>query len=81
MADLYADIPELSAEAQANARRRKIAEAMMQQGQAPIESMGMAGGAPVPISWTQVLGKLAQAYMGGKQIDGRSTVASDGSGS
>lgn len=69
MADLYADIPELSAEAQANARRRKIAEAMMQQGQAPLESMGMAGGAPIPISWTQGLAKLAQAYVGGKQVE------------
>ena len=73
MADPYSDIPELSAEAQANTRRRKIAEAMMQQGQAPIESMGMAGGAPVPVSWTQVLGKLAQAYMGGRQVEGIET--------
>ena len=68
MADLYADIPELSAESQAIARRRKIAEAMMQQGQAPLESMGKAGGAPIPISWTQGLAKMMQAYVGGKQI-------------
>lgn len=68
MADIYSDIPELSAEAQAIARRRKIAEAMMQRGQAPLESMGMAGGAPIPISWTQGLAQLANAYVGGEQM-------------
>ncbi|OGT54240.1 MAG: hypothetical protein A3E01_00185 [Gammaproteobacteria bacterium RIFCSPHIGHO2_12_FULL_63_22] len=65
--DPYADIPELSAEAQALARRRKIAEAMMAQSQQPLESMGQAGGAPVPISWTQGLAKMAQAYFAGQQ--------------
>lgn len=68
MADPYSDFPELSAEAQANARRRKIAEAMMQRGQTPLESMGMAGGAPIPISWTQGLSQLANAYVGGEQM-------------
>lgn len=68
MADIYADIPELSAEAQAIARRRKIAEAMMQRAQTPLESPGMAGGAPIPISWTQGLGQLAQAYVAGQQV-------------
>lgn len=68
MVDPYSDFPELSAEAQAIARRRKIAEAMMQRGQAPLESMGMAGGAPIPISWTQGLAQLANAYVGGEQM-------------
>lgn len=47
-------------------RRRKIADMLMSQSQAPLESMGTAGGAPIPISWTQGLEKLMKAYMGSK---------------
>ena len=63
---IYDDIPELSADAKAIARRRKIAESMMAQSQAPLETNQMAGGYVVPVSWTQGLAKMAQAYLGNK---------------
>lgn len=64
--DSYSGIPELSGEANAIARRRKIAEMMMAQSQAPLETNQMAGGYVVPVSWTQGLAKMAQAYLGNK---------------
>ena len=64
--DSDSGIPELSGEANAIARRRKIAEMMMAQSQAPLETNQMAGGYVVPVSWTQGLAKMAQAYLGNK---------------
>ena len=61
------------AEQRANDRQRRMAEMMQQQSAAPIET-GMAGGAPVPISWTQGLAKMLQAYngrVGAEQADVR----------
>jgi hypothetical protein len=66
MTDDYSGIPELSADAKAIARRRKIAESMMAQSQTPLETNQMAGGYVVPVSWTQGLAKIAQAYLANK---------------
>ena len=60
--DSYSGIPELSGEANAIARRRKIAEMMMAQSQAPLETNQMAGGYVVPVSWTQGLAKICLLY-------------------
>ena len=63
---IYDNIPELGAEANAIARRRKIAEAMLAQSQEQIPSNQMAGQVVAPVSWTQGLAKLANAYLGRK---------------
>lgn len=68
MAETYADYPELSAEALAIARRQKIAEMLMQQGQQPLETGRVAGGYVTPISPFEVLGKLANQYVGQKKM-------------
>ena len=64
--DSYSGIPELSGEANAIARRRKIAEMMMAQSQEQLPVNQMAGQVVAPVSWTQGLAKLAQAYLGNK---------------
>jgi hypothetical protein len=64
---IYDNIPELSPQAAAIARRRKIAEAMLAQSQEQTPSNQMAGQVVAPVSWTQGLAKLAQAYVGNKQ--------------
>lgn len=66
---IYDDIPELSTEAKAIARRRKIAEAMLAQSQEQMPTNQMAGQVVAPVSWTQGLAKLVQAYMGNKQAE------------
>jgi len=66
---IYDNIPELGAEASAIARRRKIAEAMLAQGQEPIQSNQMAGQVVAPLSWTQGLAKMVNAYVGQKKLD------------
>ena len=65
--ELYENIPELGAQEQAILRRRRIAEAMIARGQQPLETTQMAGNVVAPISWTQGLAQLANAYLGGKQ--------------
>ena len=67
--DSYSGIPELSGEANAIARRRKIAEMMMAQSQEQLPVNQMAGQVVAPVSWTQGLAKLANAYLGKKQSD------------
>ena len=67
--DSYSGIPELSGEANAIARRRKIAEMMMAQSQEQLPVNQMAGQVVAPVSWTQGLAKLANAYLGKKQAD------------
>lgn len=64
---IYDDIPELSTEAKAIARRRKIAEMMLAQSQEQIPANQMAGQVVAPVSWTQGLAKLANAYIANKQ--------------
>jgi hypothetical protein len=66
---IYDNIPELSPEANAIARRRKIAEAMLAQSQEQQPTNQMAGQVVAPVSWTQGLAKLAQAYVGRKQAE------------
>lgn len=67
--DSYSGIPELSGEANAIARRRKIAEMMMAQSQEQLPVNQMAGQVVAPVSWTQGLAKLANAYLGKRQAD------------
>jgi hypothetical protein len=45
-------------------RKRKLAEALQMQAQEPLQSMGMAGGAPIPISPYAGLAKMLNAYTG-----------------
>lgn len=66
---IYDNIPELMPEASAITRRRKIAEMMLAQSQEQQPSNQMAGQVVAPVSWTQGLAKLAQAYVGRKQSD------------
>ena len=69
MADsLYEGIPGLSDEEQAIARRRKLAEMMLAQGQQPVAPFTQAGRMVAPMHWTQGLAQLAQAYLGGKGV-------------
>ena len=65
--ELYENIPELGAQEQAILRRRRIAEAMIARGQQPLETSQMVGNVVAPVSWTQGLAQLANAYLGGKQ--------------
>lgn len=60
---------QMTPEEQAIQRRRAIAEAMMQRGMQPLESIGTAGGAPIPISHAQGLNKLAEGYLGQKDVN------------
>jgi hypothetical protein len=66
---IYDNIPELSTQANAVARRRKIAEAMMAQGQEQLPTNQMAGQVVAPVSFTQGLAKLANAYLGRKTAE------------
>ena len=56
---------EYTAEAEAIARRRRLAEAMQAQSMQPIERFS-SGGIEAPISWTQGLAKMLQAYSANK---------------
>jgi hypothetical protein len=62
MADMYADIPELSAETLAVMRRQKIADAMQAQSFKPLETNRMAGGFVQRVSPLEGLAKIFQAY-------------------
>jgi hypothetical protein len=53
-------------ELQAIARRRRMAEMLQQQGAEPLQTNRMAGGYVVPISPTEGLAKIAQAWASGK---------------
>ena len=64
----YENIPELSADAKANARRRKIAESMLARSQQQLPANKMVGNVVAPLSVTQGLAKLLQAYTGQKQL-------------
>lgn len=66
---IYDNIPELGTQAQAIARRRKIAEMMMARGQEQQPANQMAGQVVAPVSWTQGLAQLANAYLGKKQAE------------
>lgn len=57
-----------SSEQQDIERRRKMAEALQQQSMQPINNP-MSGGYVTPISWTQGLAKMLQAYGGRKGQD------------
>jgi hypothetical protein len=65
---LYEGIPGLSDEEQAIARRRKLAEAMLEQSQQPVQPFTPAGRMVSPMQWSQGLAQLAQAYLGGKGV-------------
>lgn len=61
-----------SAEQAAILRRQKLAELMQQQSMQPIEagaSQGPLGSVTAPMSWTQGLAKLMQAYSGQKGME------------
>lgn len=64
---IYDNIPELSSEANAIARRRKIAEMMLAHSQEQQPANQMAGQVVAPVSFTQGLAQLANAYLGNKQ--------------
>ena len=66
---IYDNIPELGTQAQAIARRRKIAEMMMARGQEQQPANQMVGGIVAPVSFTQGLAQLANAYVGRKQAE------------
>lgn len=70
MADQYADYPELYAQEEAIKRRRKIAEMLMQQSAAPMETNQMAGGYVVPVSKLAPVAKILQAYLAHQQNTG-----------
>ena len=57
-----------SAEQQDIERRRRMAEALQQQSMQPINNP-MSGGYVTPISWTQGLAKMLQAYGGRKGME------------
>lgn len=59
--------PELAAEQEAIARRRMIAQAMMQQAQEPL-IMPQGGRLVVPVSPFQGIAKLAKSYLGAKGV-------------
>lgn len=65
--DLYSNVPELSGEAQAIARRKKIAEMMISRGQRQAPVNKMAGNVVVRNSPLEGLGSILQTYLGSKQ--------------
>lgn len=54
-----------AAEQEAIARRRKMAEMLQQQSMQPVERFS-TNGIEAPVSWTQGLAKMLQAYQGGQ---------------
>ena len=66
MANPYEGIPGLDESAAQNERRRQIAEAMFARAQEPAQPFQQSGRMVVPMSWTQGLAKLAEAYFGGR---------------
>ena len=69
MADsLYEGIPGLSEEEQAIARRRRLAEMMLAQGQQPVQPYAPAGRMIAPMSVTQGLAQVLQSYLGAKGV-------------
>lgn len=61
--------PEIAAQARGLTRQQAIAEALIQQGQTPIDPNRMAGGYVVPISPWEGLAKVGQAYFGRQAAD------------
>ena len=68
MANPYEGIPGLDESAAQNERRRQIAEAMFARAQEPVQPFTQSGRMVVPMSWTQGLAKLAEAYFGGRGV-------------
>lgn len=67
--DIYGQLPpELLIEQQGIERQRKIAEALMAQGIAPMSQGRMVGRFYVPPSPVEGVAKIAQAYFGGKGV-------------
>jgi hypothetical protein len=64
----YANIPELDVKARENERRRKIAEAMFEQGNTPVQPFTQAGGVVIPMHWAQGLAQMAKAYVAKKGL-------------
>ena len=58
--------PELFAEQQRLGHRQRIAEAMIQRGATPVQSSNPRS----PVSWTQGLAQILNAYKGGKALEG-----------
>src|SRR5574343_311549 len=63
MANLYDNLPAESAQARANEQKRRIAEAMMAQGMEAQTPYTSSGKYVVPLSWSQGLAKIAQAWL------------------
>jgi hypothetical protein len=64
----YANVPELDVKARENERRRKIAEAMFEQGNTPVQPFTQAGGVVIPMHWAQGLAQMAKAYVAKKGL-------------
>jgi hypothetical protein len=68
MANLYENIPEMQARAQANEQRRRIAEAMLAQSQEQVQPFVNTGRLVAPMSWTQGLAQMVKAYGAGRGL-------------
>ena len=68
MANLYENIPEMQARAQANEQRRKIAESLLVQSQDQVQPFVSTGRMVAPMSITQGLAQMLKAYYAGKGI-------------
>ena len=68
MANLYENIPEMQARAQANEQRRKIAESLLVQSQDQVQPFVNTGRMVAPMSITQGLAQMLKAYYAGKGI-------------
>jgi hypothetical protein len=68
MANLYENIPEMQARAQANEQRRRIAEAMLAQSQEQVQPFVNTGRLVAPMSWTQGLAQMVKAYGAGQGL-------------
>lgn len=77
MADLYSDIPELSAEQAGILRRKKIAELIQARSMQPIEESQPVGRFRVPVSPLQGIGKVLEAYLGKKAGEEADTAQTD----
>lgn len=61
--------PDIAAEQMANARRQAYAEMLRQQAIQPLQTDQIVSGHVVPVSWTQGLAKMLQAYSGANMAD------------
>ena len=69
MADIYSDIPELSAEQANIVRRQKIAQMIQSQAMQGIPSQPQMGRYAVPTNPLLALGKIGEAYFGKQAAD------------